>query len=206
MIHKLQKSENPYEQIDRDTIQKIKNPVSLAIWVYLQSKSNNWDVNEIQIREHFNIGKDRYLSAMRELRELCLYEYKTIKKDGKFVAKNFHLYAYPKLRKTVLTENRTDIKEDKSIGAKSKKTTSKETLEAFENLWKDYTRTFLKAQNRKGGNKAKAKQKYIALTDKGISSSEIYNFVEDHAKQAFGHKNLENLLIQDLYIQYKEDN
>jgi len=125
MIHKLQKAENPYEQIDRNTIQLISNPIALAIWIYLQSKPNDWNVNENEIREHFSIGRDRYLSAMKELRELGLYEYKTVKKDGKFVAKDFHLYASPKVRKTELTENHTDIKEYKNINKKINKKVNK---------------------------------------------------------------------------------
>ena len=81
----------------------------------------------------------------------------------------------------------------------------KETFEAFENLWKDYTLTFLKRKNRQGGSKKKAKDGYISLSKK-YSYEEIYSFVENHALQKIGHKDLERLLKLDLIKQYFEDN
>lgn len=81
---------------------------------------------------------------------------------------------------------------------------SNETLKAFENLWRDYTLTFLKRQNRKGGAKEKAKAKYLKLAEK-YSYDDIYSFVEDHSSQSIGHKDLERLLTPDNIKQYFED-
>lgn len=81
---------------------------------------------------------------------------------------------------------------------------TKQDLEAFESLWKDYTLTFLKRQNRGGGIKSKAKDKYLKLIQK-YSSDEIYSFVENHASLKIGHKDLERLLTLELMKQYKED-
>jgi len=78
-IIKLEKVDTPYEQIHRETIQAIKDPIALAIWVYLLSKPKNWVVREKEIRNHFSrggrkLGATSYLKAMKELRELGLYE------------------------------------------------------------------------------------------------------------------------------------
>ena len=129
-IQKLKKAENPYEPIDRDAIQAIKNPVALAIWVYLLSKPNNWNVNKEELKKHFNIGQDRLLKAFKELRELGLYEIVREKnKKGQFVKNDLVVYPHlrkpentdnrntekPQVRKTVFTEIHTDIKEEENI-------------------------------------------------------------------------------------------
>lgn len=94
----------------------------------------------------------------------------------------------------------------KCLETKDNKTSNapKEAFEAFENLWKGYTLTFLKRQNRQGGSKKKAKEKYIALRSK-YSHDAVEEFVSDHASQKIGHKDLERLLNIDLVQQYFED-
>lgn len=108
----------------------------------------------------------------------------------------------PKTQNNRTVKNKTQKTQDKD---KYNTNASKETLEAFSLLWKDYTLTFLKAQNRRGGSKTKALNKYQSLQAKGISCSEIYSFVENHAGQKIGHQDLERLLTPDNYKQYQED-
>jgi len=116
----------PFVMNSRDVIQSIKNPEALAIWVYLQSLPENWVFRETQIRNHFSIGRTRYLSAMRELRESGLYLVKRRKNDvGQFIGSDYHIYALPHttdsegrncrkphVRKPIGVENDTDIKGD----------------------------------------------------------------------------------------------
>lgn len=124
-IHKLKKhqSDIPYTMVSRDVAQLITNPDSLAIWTYLQSLPDNWDISEKQLREHFSIGKTRYMAAMRMLRELNLYKVIHAKNEkNQFIGNYYHIYASPtvsespKVRKpalpeTVPSENSTYIKE-----------------------------------------------------------------------------------------------
>jgi len=106
----------------------------------------------------------------------------------------------------VLTKHQ-ETKENKTNTANQDLTASElETKESFNRLWKDYSLTFLKEQNRRGGSKAKAYKKYQSIKGKGISSSEIYSFVENHAQQKIGHKDLERLLTIENFTQYQEDN
>ncbi len=103
MITKLRKIDNGFEIIDRNTIQEITNSAALAIWVYLQSKPEDWSVSEKEILSHFDFGRDRYLSAMRYLRDIGLYEYITKRDDiGRITGRVFVLY--PVVRKASSTE------------------------------------------------------------------------------------------------------
>lgn len=76
------KEQLPYDIISRQVVQSIKRPDALAIWIYLQSMPPDWCVRRAQIREHFGIGRDRYDSAMKELRGLGLV-WDTIVRDNK---------------------------------------------------------------------------------------------------------------------------
>jgi len=108
MITKLKKATTPYEQIDRETIQAFKDPIALAIWVYLLSKPENWEVNTTEIKNHFNISEAKRLKAFKEMRELGLYEVKRIKDNkGQFISS--HFFIYPQLCKSTVVETDSDI-------------------------------------------------------------------------------------------------
>lgn len=53
-------------------IQLLKNPLSLAIWCYLQSHAEGWVIRRAEIMNHFAIGRYKYDAAMMELREAGL--------------------------------------------------------------------------------------------------------------------------------------
>jgi hypothetical protein len=132
-IHKLDTHQNdlPYFMLSREVVQSIDNPDALAIWCYLQSKPQNWVVLEDQIRYHFDIGRSKYLQAMKCLRELGLYKVIRIKDEqNRFVSNEFHIYPFPYLRDSEHTEMHTDIKE-KEI-PKEKEKVSPEEKELFE--------------------------------------------------------------------------
>lgn len=132
-IHKLDTHQNdlPYFMLSREVVQSIDNPDALAIWCYLQSKPQNWVVLEDQIRYHFNIGRSKYLQAMKCLREMGLYRVIRIKDEqNRFVSNEFHIYPFPYLRDSEHTEMHTDIKE-KEI-PKEKEKVSPEEKQLFE--------------------------------------------------------------------------
>lgn len=74
----------------------------------------------------------------------------------------------------------------------------------FQELWKGYTLTFLKKQNRKGGSKAKAKANFLKLRKK-YDCENIKEMVRDHARQKIGHMDLQRLLTFELMKQFEED-
>jgi hypothetical protein len=125
-IHKLKKHQDeiPYFMISREVVQSIDNPLALAIWVYLQSKSDDWKVVENDILRQFTVGRTSYLKAMKCLRDANLYAVQRLKNDtNQFVGSIFHIYEVPTstdfhtdgephLRDATRMENHTDIKEE----------------------------------------------------------------------------------------------
>lgn len=65
----------PYTSISNNVVDNIKNPDALAIWTFLQSKSNNWTVIGSFLKNHFGIGRTRYAKAMLYLKDMGLIEY-----------------------------------------------------------------------------------------------------------------------------------
>ena len=114
-IQKLKEHQDqiPYTMLSRDVIQNISSPDALAIWTYLQSQSDNWQVVESHICEHFSISRQRYLRAMKILREAGLYQVIRVKNENnEFTGSFFHIYPFPQVRKSTLMENDTYIKEN----------------------------------------------------------------------------------------------
>jgi len=138
-IHKLEthQADIHYFMLSREVVQAIDNPDALAIWCYLQSKPQNWIVLEDQVRSHFNIGRLKYLKAMRCLRVAGLYRVVRLKDDkSRFCSNEFHIYPFSYLRVSVQSEMNTDIKE-KEI-PKEKESISSEERQLFEDFRQRY--------------------------------------------------------------------
>ena len=71
----------PFEMVSRDVVHKIQLPEALAIWVYLVTLPPNWVPRREHLRERFDLGRDRYGAAMKELRDLGLV-WDAIVRDG----------------------------------------------------------------------------------------------------------------------------
>ena len=151
MIHTIRQHQNeiPYSMISRKVVQKLKNVNALAIWIYLQTKPEGWIVRENHLREHFSLGREKYLKAMRDLRDFHLYDIQRVKdENGKFTSTIWHIYATPNhrygkphIRETVHTENHTYIKEKEIITEKEITTENKEhgrCAKMFDEFWKVY--------------------------------------------------------------------
>jgi len=139
-IHKLETHQKdlPYFMLSREVVQSIDNPDALAIWCYLQSKPQNWIVLEDQVRSHFNIGRLKYLKAMKCLRKAGLYRVVRLKDDkSRFCSNEFHIYPFSYLRLSVQSEMNTDIKE-KEI-PKEKEIISTEDRQLFEDFRQRYS-------------------------------------------------------------------
>ena len=80
--------ELPYTTFLNNTIELIKNPDSLAVYVYLQTKNERWIVRREDVMKRFEIGKHRYTEAMKHLRELGLVERKVTRGDKGQVVDN----------------------------------------------------------------------------------------------------------------------
>ena len=138
-IHKLEthQADIHYFMLSREVVQAIDNPDALAIWCYLQSKPQNWIVLEDQVRSHFDMGRSKYLKAMKCLRMAGLYRVVRLKDDKhRFSSNEFHIYPFSYLRVSVQSEMNTDIKE-KEI-PKEKESISSEERQLFEDFRQRY--------------------------------------------------------------------
>jgi hypothetical protein len=73
-IIKVRKPSAPFEVIDRASVEAIKDPTALAVWVFLRCKPEGWIVRETHVREQFGIGRDKYRACMRYLAKLGAVE------------------------------------------------------------------------------------------------------------------------------------
>lgn len=94
---RLHVEEKPYTTVINDVVQGLQNPDSLAIWVFLQSKSSGWTVVASHIQSHFGIGRQRYRAAMRCLHEEGLISYVSNRDDnGHLLGKEIVVHWRPK--------------------------------------------------------------------------------------------------------------
>lgn len=74
----------PFTQVCNNVIQALKNPIELALWVYLQSLPPSWQINKWVIMKHFDIGEKVYKTHMSNLKKKGLIEYHPIRdEDGR---------------------------------------------------------------------------------------------------------------------------
>lgn len=100
-------SGKPYTSISNEVVSTIRNTDALAIWAFLQSKSNDWTVIGTFLMSHFNLGRKRYSDAMRCLKDCGLIEYRIHRDDsGKIIGnKIIVMYEF----KTSPTPTETDM-------------------------------------------------------------------------------------------------
>ena len=174
LIHKLKKHQDeiPYFMISREVVQSIDNPLALAIWVYLQSKADDWKVIEADIMKQFKVGRTSYLKAMKCLREAQLYSVERYKnEENQFVGSvfhvyetptstDFHTYGEPHVWESTHTETHTYIKEEEI-------TTEKEinTEDLWLLFWANYPKKVAKLPAEKAFKRLSVDKQILACED-----------------------------------------
>lgn len=103
----------PYAQIANQCLQSVRNPDALAIWCYLQSLPSDWTLRRAHMMEHFDIGRDRYAKALRDLCEAGLISYEVIQgEDGRMLGKRVRVHRLPTVRVSDMSVDRQDGKPD----------------------------------------------------------------------------------------------
>ena len=99
-------SGKPYTSISNEVVSTIRNTDALAIWTFLQSKSNDWTVIGTFLMKHFNLGRKRYSDAMKCLKDSGLIEYRIHRDgDGKILGnKIIVMYEYPPVPSSTETD------------------------------------------------------------------------------------------------------
>ena len=77
----LIKGGQPFTTFLNSSFEIIKNPVAIAIWLYLCSKPKDWTIRSADIMSRFDIGDYQYRAAMKELRD-CSLVWDAIVRDG----------------------------------------------------------------------------------------------------------------------------
>lgn len=209
------------------------NGTEISVFLFLYRKIVGWNktqdkISHSQFLEYIPVSK---VSLIKALNTLQLVNIVKLVKKGKSaydpnlweLQLDFKKWQLVKKSKLVKKSLKTSKENDNRLVKKSLHT--KETIQKkltkeneeekeectasieneFQSLWKGYTLTFLKKQNRKGGLKEKAKTNFIKLRKK-YDNETILKMVRSHASQKFGHKDLERLLLEDYMKQYLEDN
>ena len=110
-------SGKPYTSISNNVVESVKNPDALAIWVFLQSKSNNWTVIGSFLQKHFSIGRARYAKAMLCLKDMGLIEYSLSRdEDGKISGNKITVrYDLPSSTETDMSVKPASRQDSKSV-------------------------------------------------------------------------------------------
>jgi len=77
------------------TIQLLKDPICLAVYVYLSSQSSEWEINPKNIQSHFGIGRNKAYKALSDLSLIGLIHREKIRDKGKFADYEYYLYLEP---------------------------------------------------------------------------------------------------------------
>ena len=77
------------------TIQNIRNPINLAVYVYLSSKPEEWQANVKDIMAHFAIGRDRVYKALNDLCMMKLLSRVETRSKGQFLEYQYYLHLSP---------------------------------------------------------------------------------------------------------------
>ena len=175
LIHKLKKHQDeiPYFMISREVVQSIDNPLALAIWVYLQSKADDWKVIEADIMKQFAVGRTTYLKAMKCLREAQLYSVERYKnEENQFVGSvfhvyekptstDFHTYGNPHVWESTRMETDTYIKEEE-ITTEEESITEEESWLLF---WENYPKKVAKIPAEKAFKRLSIDKQILACED-----------------------------------------
>lgn len=92
---KFTKEDLGVTQIPTKTLQQIKNIDALGVYVYLASKPDNWNINPKEIRDHFNIGKNKTYKILNYLIATGYLIATEIREKGKFVGVEYFLLLRP---------------------------------------------------------------------------------------------------------------
>lgn len=74
-IAKLRQEKIPFTMHLNYVLQNVRHPLALAIWVYLTSLPEGWEVHRNQLMEHFQVGRDKLKEALTYLNKNYLIEY-----------------------------------------------------------------------------------------------------------------------------------
>lgn len=78
------------------TLQSIRNPDNLAVYVYLSSKPPEWKINVKELMDHFvKMGRDKIRKCLNDLCMMGLLDRKEIRNEsGEFMTNKYEYFLY----------------------------------------------------------------------------------------------------------------
>lgn len=154
--HILKHSGLSFTTLINNTLDSIKDPGSLGIYVYLASKPSDWEISETNLQNRFGKGRDYIRARMAELKLLGLIKIAAIKdKKGRIIrwettlfteiqitenpSSGVHITENPECGKSRRLENPpTTNKGSLQIKEPNKTPISPRGLERFDEFWDMY--------------------------------------------------------------------
>lgn len=188
---KLIQEKIPFTIHSNYVLQNLTDLVALAIWCYLTSLPDDWEVHRNQIMRHFDIGRDKLASALKFLNENKLIEYVQGRtEDGKFsityilVKNGIDFEVIHKTKHALLKTSTTDFPD---YGETAPTNTIKNT-----NQIKDKNKSFYKDQKKyKSENHLNSKSKADWKTENemkpGWANKDVIKATADVSSQSNSH-------------------
>lgn len=77
-FYKISKEDIPFTVLPNNVLQKLKDPIALGLWCYMQSLPSDWNFNKKKIRKEFGISEKKFSNVFALLHRLCLIEYRKV--------------------------------------------------------------------------------------------------------------------------------
>lgn len=77
--HYLKHSQFPFTTVLNKTIEAIKDPASLGIYLYLTSKPDDWEISETNLKNRFGKGRDFIRARLSDLKKIGLLKSVAVK-------------------------------------------------------------------------------------------------------------------------------
>lgn len=105
----LKHSKLPFTTILNKTIEAIRDPAALGIYVYLASKPGDWDISETNLQNRFGKCRDFIRARISELKRLGLIKTTSIRNEKNHIVRwETTLYNEPQIDQNTMEEHCTD--------------------------------------------------------------------------------------------------
>lgn len=172
-----------------ESIKLITDPVALAIWIYLLDRPDNWIIRTTQLKDRFEIGRDRVRKALTHLLNVGLLERKYLQDEsGKMQGTDVIVHAIHRGPENQASGSTEGLKnrgpENPTVGKSGPLNNTKSLNNTDSNICKksdSFKRFFaIYPENKKGGTDATAWKKAKALN---LKDSDFQLMVADVEKR-----------------------
>lgn len=106
--HILKHCRSGWTNLQNKTIDAIKDPATLGVYVYLASKPEDWTISETNLRNRFGKGRDFIRARLADLKQIGLLKTHAIK-DNKGRVTRWETVLYNEIQNTGFQECASDV-------------------------------------------------------------------------------------------------